>query len=162
MARPHNRKPNRKPFDTTAIEPMQEPPAEYVDGMEQDADVPEVEPVHYASQAKIERMKFMNEMVEIMVHESEDPQTPPLFQIGVNAIRSMWMMRGMPTVVRRCFVEVLARAKETKIRQIWETDPGTGYVTQKDIPRAVRKYPFSVLRDDNPKGRDWLRQILAQ
>ena len=69
------------------------------------------------------------------------------------------VFRDVPTTIKRKYVEVLARMKETKYRQVRnpiELD------RSELVPRTGPIYPFEVIRDDNPKGRAWLRSIIAE
>ena len=110
---------------------------------------------------KAEMLAFMEEPVKIMVHTSADPNAEAVIQTGVNG-RTQFFIRGMDQVVRRKYVECLARAKHTGFTQKTVNDLQTGNVTQKMIPHTALKYPFSVVQDDNRRGRDWLKQILAE
>jgi len=102
--------------------------------------------------------QFMNEMVEIMIHESSDANAASHVTLGVNGM-NMVVFRGVPTPVKRKYVEVLARMVETKYNQVWD---------KREIERYEMKartgliYPFDVLSDANPKGAPWLRAIIAE
>jgi hypothetical protein len=108
-------------------------------------------------QIKLER--FMNEMVVITVHESPNEEDLPVVCPMVNGTGQP-IVRGYPTAVKRKYVECLARAKETKYKQVQmdANDPSS----LKMVPRTVLAYPFAIERDDNPNGRAWLRDIIRQ
>jgi hypothetical protein len=121
-----------------------------------------IEPVDGpAAMDQAEALAFMEEPVKVMVHTSADQNAEPIVQTGVNG-RTQFFIRGQSQVVRRKFVEALARAKHTAYTQRTEHDYQTGNVIQKMIPRTSLRYPFSVEQDDNPKGADWLRKVLAE
>ena len=62
--------------------------------------------------------------------------------------------------VKRKYVEALARGRTTKYEQK-TMDPSRPENIQMAEKTALT-YPFSVLHDPNPKGRAWLKAILAQ
>lgn len=108
----------------------------------------------------VSELAFMEEKVDVMLHESTDPNAENPVQVSVNGI-NQFFLRGQQQTVRRKYVEVLARAKKTAI----STPEMTNQVGERVA--AIRKatalhYPFSVTRDDNPRGQAWLRGILAQ
>lgn len=101
---------------------------------------------------------FMHEDVVIMIHPSTDPNFPRIVPVTVNE-SCVYIKPGWKTIVKRCFVERLARAKETRYEQF--ANP----VAPDDItmtPRTALSYPFVVIEDKNPKGRAWLENILAE
>lgn len=102
---------------------------------------------------------FMHEMMTILVSDPTDEEDLQIISLVVNGTMQP-IVRGVPTTVRRKYVEALARAKETRYKQIQRdaNDPASLVM----VPRTVLTYPFSVERDDNPRGRAWLREILKQ
>lgn len=100
---------------------------------------------------------FMNERVIIVIHESPNEEDLPVVCPMVNGVGQP-IVRGYPTPVKRKYVEALARAKETRYKQVQmdANDPSS----LKMIPRTVLAYPFAIERDDNPNGRAWLRDII--
>ncbi len=102
--------------------------------------------------------EFMNEMVEVLLHPSANEEDPDHVVLAVNGTNQV-VWRDVPTNVKRKYVEVLARMKETKYRQVRNPiEPDRSEL----IPRTGAIFPFEVLRDENPKGRAWLRSILAE
>jgi hypothetical protein len=108
----------------------------------------------------LEDESFMNEPVTILLHSTTDENAPPHVTVGVNGI-NMPILRGTPTIVKRKFVEVLARCKETRYRQptrdMANPEAGNGL-----LGSTANAYPFDMLEDKNPKGRAWLMQIMAE
>lgn len=102
---------------------------------------------------------FMEEKLLIIVHESPNEEELNVVTPMVNGM-SQPIVRGWPTIVKRKYVEVLARAKETKYTQV-QTDANRPDSLEM-VPRTVLAWPFSVERDDNPNGRAWLREIIKQ
>lgn len=105
---------------------------------------------------------FMNEFVTIRLATTTDPNAPPSCVITVNnAANCVVIPRGIPRVVKRLHVEVLARMKETRSYQPKRDMefPESGNTV---YGNTAMVYPFEVLKDDNPKGRAWLENILAE
>lgn len=110
------------------------------------------------SMHKAEMEQFMAEMVTVMIHDTTDKNASPIVQLGVNG-RTQMMIRGQPQKIKRCYLERLARAKETGYSQdLDRMDEGFNRVRTHN----ALSYPFSVINDPNPKGADWLRGILAE
>lgn len=128
-----------------------------------EVDRPEIETVEGpGAMDHAKELAFMEEPVRILVHESSDPNDPdPNPLLKVNG-RTQYVIRGQEITMRRKFVEVLARAKKTGYTQSIKHDQVSGNVYQKMNPRTALRYPFSVIEDRNPKGRDWLRKVLAE
>ena len=109
---------------------------------------------------KAEALAFMEELVTVVVHHSTDENAEQLVPIHVNG-KTQLFPRGEPVTVKRKYVEGLVRAKPVNYRS-------EEYVNQSGdkayrYPRNMGlRYPFQVERDDNPKGRDWLKKILAE
>lgn len=102
-------------------------------------------------------LAFFEELVEVEVHESTDPNAEPIVDLYCNGV-SQRFIRGVPQVVKRKYVQILATAKPQTIstKTAVEGDNVVNRITR----HAALRYPFRVIRDDNPKGADWLRQTL--
>lgn len=122
-------------------------------------ELPRIEPVEgpYAMQ-KAEALAFNEEKVKVMIHESTDENAENPVQLCVNG-RNQFLFRGQPLVIRRKYLEVLARAKGTRYAQRKE---GTAEQQNMMLPHSALKYPFTVIEDPNPKGAAWLQGILNQ
>lgn len=112
-----------------------------------------------ASNDALEMERFMQEMVTVMVADSNDDNDVELIQVSVNGNRQFFQ-RGKAQEVKRYFVERLARAKRTTYSQ--NLDDRLGEAMNNMIPRHALRYPFTVIEDKNPKGGAWLRGILAE
>jgi hypothetical protein len=108
---------------------------------------------------KVETERFMSEKILVLVQDSSDPTDDEIVQTWVNG-RVQRFKRGEPNLVRRCYVEALARAKRTTYRQTLDERQGTQEFNQMR-PHHSLAYPFTVLEDSNPKGRAWLLSVLA-
>lgn len=102
---------------------------------------------------------FMNEIVVVEISETTDENLPPSIILSVNGITQP-VFRGVPTPMRRMFVEVLARCKETKYTQ--RTTNANSPDKIELVPRTGLAYPFQIVEDANPKGRAWLRAVLME
>lgn len=108
---------------------------------------------------QFDELKFMEEFVEVMVHESTDPNAENPIYTACNGV-AQYFFRGQVQKVKRKYVYILACAKEHGI--------STPEYTAADGSRATGikktsslKYPFSVIADANPRGATWLKSVLA-
>lgn len=110
---------------------------------------------------KAELLRFMEEPVKVVVHRTADKLADPVVEVWNGGIRQMFI-RGVPIVVKRKFVELLARARDIKYEQQVYVDKGNGEAVNRMIPVIGLKYAFDVLEDRNPRGPDWLKNILQE
>jgi hypothetical protein len=111
------------------------------------------------SKKDIDMEAFMNEPVQIVVLSSQDPNESQLVLVAVNGV-NQYIVRDQPIVVKRKYVERLARAKRTDYDQTLDERMGEAMNHLKQ--RHSLKYPFTVIQDANPVGPAWLRGILAE
>ena len=102
-------------------------------------------------------LAFMEEPVEIEVHESNDPNAEPIVDLYCNGIPQR-IVRGQPIAVKRKYVQILAGARQVSMST--DTRVQGEDVINRVSKRSALRYPFSVIRDDNRRGRDWLRHAL--
>jgi hypothetical protein len=102
---------------------------------------------------------FMNEFVTILVAETADDNVNPMPTPSVNGVMQL-IPRGMPVRVKRKYVEVLARCKETKYSQKTLNPMEPERIEM--IPRTALTYPFHVVEDKNPIGAAWLAAVLIE
>ena len=107
-----------------------------------------------------EQLAFLEEPVEVMVAEPQDEKESNLVQLFVQG-RSQMIIPGQPIIIKRKYLEVLARAKQIRYKPVVKINDLTGAPINMMIPRLVLRYNFSVIQDKNPKGAEWLRRILA-
>lgn len=105
-------------------------------------------------------LAFMEERVEVMVHESSNENEEDIVSVWCNGRRQNFI-RGVPVVVKRKFVERLARAKPTSYKNEEFVDH-EGAKSVRWPKKTTLRYPFSVIRDENPRGAPWLRKVLAE
>lgn len=102
---------------------------------------------------------FMEEIVTVYLHPSTDENQPPHVIVNVNGTNQP-ILRGHPTPIKRKYLEVLARMKETKYTQRVPNPSEPDRMVLE--PRSAIVYPFDIQHDPNPKGRAWLNNILAE
>lgn len=102
----------------------------------------------------------MNEIVEVLVHSSSDENAPDHFILNVNGVNQP-VFRGNVTPMKRMFLEVLARMKETKYSQR-TMDFSAPERSNQIIPRTAQVYPFEIVKDPNRNGSAWLHKILSE
>lgn len=103
---------------------------------------------------------FMQEPVEIKLHQSTDKNAPWAVFVGING-DNRWLPRGVALRIQRKFVERLAQSQERTFETKDNPDPAAD-VGKTVLSRQANPYEFSVLRDPNPKGRRWLANMLRQ
>ena len=137
------------------------PPVPSVPGIEFIEGQPEIETVAESKDfSKLAAEEsFMNEMVTVLVHSTTDENQPPHFIVNCNGI-NMPVVRGVPTAMKRKYVEILARMKETKYTQV-TPNPSSPDVSELRARHGL-VYPFDVQHDPNPRGRAWLQHVLAE
>lgn len=120
-----------------------------------------IEPVEGPDwETKAETLAFMEETVEVMVAESTDKNDEVIVEV-FNGGRAQRFIRGQSQTVKRKFIEVLARAKQTRYRQeSYKAHDGSDAI--RNIPVTALRYPFQIMHDPNPKGRDWLKRVLSE
>lgn len=108
-----------------------------------------------------EELRFMEEPIDVMIHESTDPAAEMVPEVFHNGVPQRFI-RGKVQTVKRKFIEVLARAKKTTFKQEIYADRLTGDAVQRMIPQSALQYPFQIVSDPNPRGPAWLRKVLAE
>jgi hypothetical protein len=103
---------------------------------------------------------FMEEPVTVEIAAPMSENSPNHVILNVNGINQP-VFFGHPVTIRRKYVEVLARMKQTGY-----TQRATNYINPEDsnamIPRTALVHPFQLIEDKNPKGRAWLQHILQE
>ena len=107
----------------------------------------------------LDALKFMEEKIEIIVQDSSDPNADNPVPVGVNGI-FRYFKRGVPIITERKFVDALL-VKNSSVSTP-EFINGGGERAFKIVQKNALKYPIQLLRDNNPKGIEWLRQRMAQ
>ena len=111
------------------------------------------------NKAYLDELAFMEEIIEIMIHEVDDPAAENPVAAG-NSGRVQYFSRGVPAKARRCIVDSLI-VKTDRISTP-EYFNGAGERARSIKRTSALKYPFSVISDPNPKGGEWLRRRMAE
>ena len=114
------------------------------------------EAVDTVSDEKLALLAFMEEEVTVIVHESTNPTDDPIPEVWNDGIVQRFI-RGKEQVVKRKYIEVLARAKVTRYTQ--EELPNRG--GYRNIPHTALRYPFTIV-EDSEKGKAWVKRVLAE
>lgn len=109
---------------------------------------------------KLNDMAFFEEPVEVLIFESTNPNVDPIVRL-CNGGSNQFVVRGHPTWIRRKYLEVLARAKSESITTEECLDMN-GNKTTRIRKHQGAAFGFTVQKDPNPNGTDWLRGILSQ
>jgi hypothetical protein len=108
---------------------------------------------------KLEELAFMDEKVKVLILSTGNENEEQFVDLGNDGI-PQFIERNKPQVVKRKYVEVLARAKSDIIKTVPCKDPnGTDSTRIMKIPAP--KYSFQMF-DPNPNGQVWLQRILAE
>lgn len=103
-------------------------------------------------------LAFYEEPVEIEIHESTDKNNPePIIDLYCQGVPQR-VIRGQPITVKRKYVQILCNARHVSMDTEVKMDGDN--VINRVNKRSALRYPFSVIHDANPRGRDWLRQAL--
>lgn len=116
-------------------------------------------------------LKFAEEPITIRIERSSEKFAPHSVDCWVNGIGAEVLMRGkwlqlgyLPVghavTTKRKYVEVLARSKtdtvQTEVKKFEDGEENLNPI------HTSQKTPFSVLRDENPRGGEWLTRLLAE
>lgn len=107
----------------------------------------------------IEREKFMNDRLTIVVAQTADKGRNKVIVPNVNGINQP-IVRGVKTQVKRKYVEVMLRDKVSRFEQV-TPNPMRPEMKKMDEITALTN-PFEILHDPNPYGRAWAESILAE
>lgn len=124
------------------------------------------QPVHSAIQTEVPPMdqmeleRFMNEELDVLIHEPQQEGEPPVVEMEVGGI-PCYAMRGVPQKLKRKYVEVLARARSAHVRH-WYKQQGENTKNFQSFSSRALAFPFIVEKDPSGgKGRAWLASTLA-
>lgn len=107
---------------------------------------------------------FANDVLTIRVHTTTDKMAPPfavVTVVGQGATSRLRIPRGSAVNVKRMHVEVLGRMRETGYsqpdRDMMNPESGNALV-----PSDGLVYPFDVIKDPHPLGREWLNRLMNE
>lgn len=123
-------------------------------------------------------LKFGEEPVTVILESGSDENAPIYQEAWVNGRGAEFMIDGrwfpnypglhagyvpvgIELTIKRKYVEVLLRKRETKITTVHEGTDSAHPVNR--VRRApIHRAPLSVLHDANPKGRAWMAQMMRE
>lgn len=121
---------------------------------------------------QIENLAFAEEPITIMIQSMERKKLPvaeyvPCFIQGKGAeymyqgkMRSFgWLPTKQPVTTRRKYAEALIRSKENSVQTVHQDASVQSPINTQTL-ESYAPYMISVLRDDNPKGGEWLSQLV--
>lgn len=106
-----------------------------------------------------EREKFMRDILTVHVHPDQTDGSLDVITVPVNGTNQN-IIRGREQKVKRKYVEALARTRLTGYDQLVQNPSEPANIQM--VPRTTLAYPFSVIHDPAPNGREWLQAILAE
>ena len=109
---------------------------------------------------KVAMLAFMEEPMTIRMATTTDKNAAQVFELQVNS-KYEFFRRGETKTLKRYFVDRLCRLKQTIYTQK-EVINAEGIKDILNIPHTALLYDFSVVRDDNPRGADWLAHVQAE
>jgi hypothetical protein len=121
--------------------------------------IPEID-TRPVNDEKMAMLAFFNEDVAVRIATTADKNADQVFEITVNGKINLFR-RGEKKTVKRYVVDHLARMKQTTYTQ-QEVVAADGTKSIANIPTTSLKYDFSVEHDPHPRGKDWLRAVLAE
>lgn len=121
--------------------------------------IDEFEEVDTPNWEVIKQEAFMNEYVEVMISEEQNPNAEQFIETSVNGV-NQFFIRGEVQRVKRYFLEVLARANPYHI-STKEFIDANGNKGTRIIKTPGKKYPFQVF-NDSPDGVRWLQSIMME
>jgi hypothetical protein len=108
---------------------------------------------------KAETEAFMADKITVLIHNSREEHPVDPVMLSVNG-RQIFIWRNQPTIIKRCYLERLCRAKPEGITQD-AANPDPKIANKLNISSGLL-YPFSVIDDPSPKGHAWMQKILAE
>jgi hypothetical protein len=118
-----------------------------------------IEPVSENDIGLEDQAAFMNDLLTIVVTESNEKDSLPVVVPSVNGINQP-IVRGQKQKIKRKYVEALARCTHTRYEQS-ALDPSRPENIQMVAKKAL-VYPFVIYDDPHPHGREWLQAILRE
>ena len=158
--------------NSTDFEMGQKPNIELT--LDKTPEVPQIEAIHASTlvDGKVEALAFNEEPIEVLIYPSSEENAPLVVDCWVNgrgaevftngAWHSMGCLPvGIRVITRRKYAEVLLRAKRDKIQTHHEDS--TVERPKNTVTRVSSSVAnIQVVHDNNPKGIEWVRRMMAQ
>jgi len=112
-----------------------------------------------------DNMRFMNELVTIRIHDTNDPNAEPRVPVELigkksHPVYGNHLPRGIELDVRRYVAEIIARAKPINVKTV-KTIDHDGNDTSKIVRSIGVMYPFELV-NPKPADLDWLKRIRSE
>lgn len=109
-----------------------------------------------------DEIMFMEELMQIRIEPLQEKNPRKIVDVYVNGVAE-WIPVGRPWILRRKFVEVLARAKPISVQTQHEGigEGEDGMPNNRIIRNTSSMFPFSVLQDSQ-RGIEWLNRLMAE
>lgn len=125
----------------------------------------EIEGNVYGLSDKAAKMAFDNEVVSVIINESQEKNAERYVFLAINGVGAgpkgiPWVPRGQVIDIKRMYLNVLAGARTVRYSN-YEYTTNDGERKSAQRPQTIQAYPFQVVHDANPKGREWLTQLLT-
>lgn len=109
----------------------------------------------------LDELAFMEEEVVVLLNRGREKFAPKHEMFGVNG-QTLWVIVGVPTKLKRKFVEVMARSQPMDVRTN-SGEEATDAMTFNRTERSLSSnFSFSILKDPNPKGAAWLEKVMRE
>jgi hypothetical protein len=117
-----------------------------------------------ASNDYVAELAFMEEPVTILLHRGREKHAPTMYDFSIGG-RAIWIRVDTPTTIARKYLEVIARSQPFEVET--EVDKNEGKGENAPVINAIRRhqssrYPFTVVRDENPRGSAWLAKVMRE
>lgn len=113
-----------------------------------------------AFETLVELEEFMNQPLKVFVYEPLDTGHEHVVQLSVNG-KNQFVVRGRPQMVKRKYVEVLARSRRQTVSANGYKDANGEARNTVSIINGLQ-YPFQVMEDPDRRGSAWLGNILNE
>lgn len=111
-----------------------------------------------------DELKFMEEPVDILLHRGREKHAPTMYDFSING-RAIWIRVDTVTTIPRKYLEVIARSQPFEVQT--EVDMNEGKGENAPVINNIRRhqssrYPFTVVKDSNPRGPAWLTKVMRE
>lgn len=115
---------------------------------------------------KARMLAFMEEPVDVFLHESSNPNDEPAVFLQVSGEPAQphnpWLIRGRQYTLKRKFLAQLISAKSISYSQPFKNESASPEKVNFMRPQMGMRYPFSIVRDANPEGAKWISQMMGR
>lgn len=109
-------------------------------------------------------LAFNEEPVTILLHRGREKHAPTMYDFSIEG-KTIWIRVDTPTTIRRKYLEVIARSQPFEVETDVDMNEGKGEnapVLNNIRRHQSSRYPFTVVKDDNPRGPAWLARVMRE